>query len=171
MISIRPAGTARKMVKFYRCAQTPCESGRVFMEYRWSSGLQQFEDAAGIRRRVFIEEQGFLEEFDKTDRTARHVTAYLGGLPVAAARLFPTGGGVYHIGRVAVRREYRGRHLGAELMREVIRKARELGAARVELDAPRQAAGFYEKLGFQPFGAPYCEQGCPHINMALDFSG
>ena len=40
------------------------------MEYRISALTRDAED---IRREVFVEEQGFSNEFDETDRTAEHI--------------------------------------------------------------------------------------------------
>lgn len=34
------------------------------------------EDAAYIRKRVFVEEQGFSDEFDDTDTIAAHIVLY-----------------------------------------------------------------------------------------------
>lgn len=136
----------------------------------WSVGRDNFADAAAIREEVFVREQGFRDEFDQADSDARHLVLYDGDRPVGTLRLLAGPAGVMHIGRVAVRRDCRGRHIGAELMRRGLQKAAELGAVRVELGAQRHAVPFYEMLGFAPAGAPYDEQGCPHQPMARDLT-
>lgn len=134
--------------------------------FKWSKGLETFEDAHVIRETVFIKEQGFSSEFDDTDITAHHLTVYIGETPVATARLFSEhGSNEYHIGRVAVLKEYRGLHYGEALMREVMRKAAQLGATAVVLGSQKQVEPFYAKLGFIAFGEEYLDQWCPHINM------
>ncbi len=71
-------------------------------------GLVYNPDAAALRREVFMQEQGFQNEFDEADNTALHLTVYAGDKPVGTARLlWPDSTGVWHIGRVAVRRPFR----------------------------------------------------------------
>lgn len=50
------------------------------------------EDAYQVRRRVFIDEQGFQDEFDAIDEDARmiHLTVYCDGALAGCARLFPS---------------------------------------------------------------------------------
>lgn len=45
------------------------------------------DDAALIRREVFMDEQGFVNEFDETDEVSRHIVAYDGDSPVAVCRI------------------------------------------------------------------------------------
>lgn len=123
------------------------------------------EDAFLIRREVFMEEQGFQNEFDETDQRCRHIVAYQEGVPVACGRTFLKRDGVYTIGRVAVRRAYRGKHLGEAVMRFTEEKVRELGGREIELSAQCRAEGFYRKLGYTPEGEIYQDEFCPHITM------
>lgn len=46
------------------------------------------EEATRIRREVFMEEQGFEDEFDDVDGRARHIVAFLDGRATATYRLF-----------------------------------------------------------------------------------
>lgn len=136
------------------------------LTFKWSAGLEDFEDAHRIRQTVFIEEQGFQVEFDDIDKTAYHVTAYLDGAPVATGRLFCEEKSVYHIGRVAVLKPFRGRNYGGEMMREIIKKAKSIGAEKVILGAQVRARHFYETLGFEQYGDVFDDEGCPHIMMS-----
>ena len=84
------------------------------MEIRYYDNLP--EEAKTIRRAVFMEEQGFQEEFDEIDGQAGHLVMFDGALPVATCRFYRKEGTVsYIIGRVAVIPEYRGRNLGSGL--------------------------------------------------------
>ncbi len=61
--------------------------------------------------------------------------------------------GHYLIEVVWVAASMRGRGLGAKLMKEAERRARELGCYGAQVDtASFQAPGFYEKLGFRVIG-------------------
>ena len=110
-------------------------------------GLERCPEAKAIREEVFMKEQGFQVEFDDTDREACQ------------------GEGVYAIGRVAVRKEGRGKQLGRAVMEAMEQKARQLGAKSIQLSAQVQARGFYEKLGYRAYGQEYLDEHCPHIAM------
>ena len=68
-----------------------------------------------IRNDVFIDEQGFKNKFDETDENCSHIVLYDKNKAVAAARYFVKNG-IYHIGRVAIIKKYRGLHLGNKIM-------------------------------------------------------
>lgn len=124
--------------------------------------------AAEIRRRVFIDEQAVpeAEEWDGRDPDCVHFLAWRDKTPVGTARLLPDG----HIGRVAVLPEGRGLGIGLALMREVIRTARELGHAHLELAAQVQALDFYGRLGFEAYGEIFLDAGIAHRSMRLSLS-
>ena len=133
-------------------------------------GTAQFDDARAIRTDVFVIEQGFHNEFDEIDDRAYHAVLYDGERPVATGRAFQEQGGGWHIGRIAVRKEYRGSGMGALVMQALEEKLRELHASGAELSAQIQAAGFYEKLGYRPYGTEYLDEHVPHIAMRKIFA-
>lgn len=127
------------------------------------------KEAALIRREVFMEEQGFSDEFDEIDARALHLVLDTSGVPAATGRLFRgEDEGVYWIGRVAVRKAFRGRALGREVMEALEAEARRLCGRELRLSAQVQAAGFYEKLGYRRCGEEYLDEHCPHIEMRKD---
>ena len=65
------------------------ERKKARMELRFEQG--NFADARIVRTRVFMEEQGFQDEFDATDDDPRtiHVTLYEDDALVGCARIFP----------------------------------------------------------------------------------
>lgn len=67
---------------------------------------------AYIRKAVFMEEQGFQQEFDEIDDRAYHALILDGETPAAVGRLYTKDGKTYIIGRIAVMPSYRGKHLG-----------------------------------------------------------
>ncbi|MDX9875420.1 MAG: GNAT family N-acetyltransferase [Spongiibacteraceae bacterium] len=120
---------------------------------------------AAIRREVFIDEQRVAEslEWDGLDDEASHWLAFADGEPAGTLRLLPDG----HIGRVAVRRPWRGRGIGRALMRTALASARATGFHEVHLNAQVDALGFYERLGFTAFGPEFDDAGIPHRVMRL----
>lgn len=124
------------------------------------------EEAMRIRKNVFVEEQGFHDEFDETDKSSLHAVLFSDGKAVGTARMFTENGGKsYHIGRMAVIKEYRKHGCGRKIMDALLAKAKELGAESCELSAQCRARGFYETLGFEASGDVYLDEHCPHIYM------
>lgn len=134
------------------------------MEVKIAYGNELLPDAHGIREDVFVREQGFHNEFDEIDAVAWHTVIYDNGRPAATGRAFLEDG-AWHIGRVAVRKEFRGKQYGAAVMQALERKIAELGAENVGLSAQVQARGFYEKLGYEAHGGEYLDEHCPHVSM------
>lgn len=123
-------------------------------------------DAKAIRRAVFIEEQGFINEFDEIDARARHAVIYCDGQPAATGRVFAADEPqTMTIGRVAVLPAFRGRHLGQAVLTALENAAREQGAVRTVLSSQCTARAFYEKCGYTASGAVYYDEHCPHIHM------
>lgn len=140
----------------------------MLVEGKFRSYQEDLTDAFEIRRKVFQEEQGVSAEieFDELDKQAVHVIVYVGEKAVATGRVFNEGD-TYHIGRVAVLKEERGRQYGDFVVRMLADKAFQTGADEVFLGAQISARGFYEKLGFVPCGEEYIEADILHVPMKL----
>lgn len=123
-------------------------------------------DALKIRITVFVDEQGFKDEFDDIDEKALHLVMYDDNKPVATCRCFyEDSPECWHIGRVAVIKEYRGKGLGKEVMFEAERRIKLKGGKMCELSSQCRAQGFYESCGYVAEGEIYLDEGCPHIKM------
>lgn len=126
-------------------------------------------EAAAIRQAVFVEEQGFQEEFDAIDGHALHLLLFADGRPVGTLRAFTEDGGTrWHIGRVAVIKSARQLHLGRRMMDLAEAELRRRGAAGIEVSAQCRVQPFYEKCGFTPVGEVYLDEFCPHIRMVKE---
>lgn len=119
--------------------------------------------ALDIRIEVFVREQGVpIEmEHDAWDGRSDHALAFIGDIAVATGRLLPDG----HIGRVAVRADWRGQGIGGAVMERLVARATELGMRSVALHAQQHAAAFYRRYGFVEIGEPFMEAGIPHVLM------
>jgi predicted GNAT family N-acyltransferase len=120
-------------------------------------------EAMRIRYAVFVEEQGVPAEMelDEHDAASLHALAFDGGAAVGTGRLLPDA----HVGRMAVRREFRGRGVGSALLLRLCEAARARGDREVVLAAQVHAVGFYRAHGFEPCGAVYQDAGIPHQDM------
>ena len=134
------------------------------MRYTLSKGIENNADAIKIRKKVFVEEQGFHDEFDEIDKIAWHIIVYENERPLATGRLY-IDNATPHIGRVAVLRAERGRQLGKLIIAVLEKKARDMGYAKTELSAQLRVVEFYEKLGYAAEGDIYLDEDYPHIKM------
>ena len=147
-----------------------------------------FEDARLVRERVFVEEQGFENEFDETDAdpSTIHLTLYADGRLAGCARTFPdpddpnaegstaplvamqdgaAARACWVFGRLAVLPEARRGGFGTLLLAEAERVARERGAASMRLHAQCRAAGFYERAGYEQYGPVELDEHVEHVWM------
>ena len=131
----------------------------------WSREDQR-EVLLDLRHQVFIQEQSVPEqrERDGLDGDCWHVLARdESGQPIGCGRLTP----MHKIGRMAVLPDWRGRGVGAALLRELISRARTQGWPDVALDAQVSAIGFYERAGFVAHGEEFEDAGMAHRAMRL----
>lgn len=139
------------------------------MDIRFEQG--SFDDARRVRERVFMEEQGFANEFDEIDDDPAtvHVTLYVDGELVGCARTFPDPDhpepGRWVFGRLAVLPEHRHGGFGVALLTESERLAREAGATELHLHAQCRVTPFYERAGYEQYGLEELDEHVPHIWM------
>lgn len=151
-----------------------------------------FEDAATVRRVVFMEEQGYENEFDRIDEdpSCLHVTLYVDGELAGCARVFPEQleralapdspqspaceldagiqpGETYLLGRVAVLPAFRRRGLASKIVEASDEAARAAGARLMKLHAQEYVQGLYAVCGYATISeVDYEDEGQPHIWMA-----
>lgn len=127
------------------------------------------EEARLIRTEIFMDEQGFKNEFDDDDSKCIHAVIFADGTAAATGRIFPPQDGACVIGRIAVRKAFRGKNLGFATVKLLEEKAGELGAKKIVLSAQCRVREFYEKLGYSASGEIYSDEFCPHIHMEKTF--
>ena len=126
----------------------------------------ELQAAYDVRTEIFVHEQGCPpeEEIDEMDPVAQHFVALAGSAVVGTARAYEVDGGM-KIGRVAVRKPYRGRGIGAKLMDAAHGWAAGVGYGECILHAQTPVLGFYESLGYRAEGEEFFEAGIPHFKM------
>ena len=124
---------------------------------------EHFSEIKNIRTIVFIKEQNVPEklEWDEFDKEATHVIAYFNDRPVGTARLLKDG----HIGRMAVLKPFRNRKIGQNMLKYILKLAKERNIYNIQLSAQKHAVDFYRKYGFQTISDEYMEAGIPHYDM------
>ena len=121
------------------------------------------KDICAIRYKVFVGEQKVPEELeiDGFDDQAKHVLAFVDGVPIGTGRILSDG----HIGRVAVLKDYRGLGIGKSIMKDLIKWAQNMNLEKVWLSSQWHAHSFYLDLDFVCVGEIYKEAGIDHIKM------
>lgn len=134
------------------------------MNYKYYDFLSP--DVKMIREKVFIQEQGFENEFDETDIIAQHIVLYNEEMPIATCRIFKGDDDrEYILGRLAVIREYRGKGLGSAMLKEAENLVIQNGGNTLTLHAQYRVKEFYANLDYSEFGDVDYDEDCPHIWM------
>jgi predicted GNAT family N-acyltransferase len=143
----------------------------VYATSRFQVDVVGWSDAArelsGVRRRVFIDEQGVPEdeEWDGADPDCVHAIARSDdGAAIGTGRLLPDG----HIGRMAVLPDWRRLGVGSALLSALLAEARRRGWNCVALNAQLHAIDFYRRFGFVAHGSEFLDAGIPHRAMVLE---
>jgi predicted GNAT family N-acyltransferase len=87
------------------------------------------------------------------------------GKVVGCVLLVVPGDGTARLRQMAVEENCRGLGIGAGLMAEAERTAREMMLSKITMHARLYARGFYERLGYRAVGEVFPEVTLPHIAM------
>jgi predicted GNAT family N-acyltransferase len=136
------------------------------LEVREARTPSEVDDALRLREQVFSGEQGVPAEADRDGRDgdALHLVAVEDGRVIGTCRLV-FDGRVAKLGRMVVERPLRGQGVGASILQEAERAAREAHARRIDLHAQLPARPLYARHGFRERGATFVEEGIPHVAM------
>jgi len=94
-----------------------------------------------------------------------HLIALDAGRVVGCVLFHPEGPATGRLFQMAVEPDRQGTGLGTRLVRALEDEVSARGFREVTLHARDAAVGFYARLGYVSFGAPYVEVGIPHQNM------
>lgn len=136
------------------------------MRVRTASGPDEVAAALRLRERVFTVEQGVRTDADRDGRDdeATHIVAVEDGEVIGTCRLV-FDGPVARLGRMAVEPGLRGQGVGAALLEEAERCARDAGSSRIDLHAQTPAIPLYARGGYVERGEQFVEEGIAHVSM------
>ncbi|MGP9037183.1 GNAT family N-acetyltransferase [Bacillus stercoris] len=131
-------------------------------------------EALKIRRGVFIEEQHVSEadefdEFDTLQEQCQHILVYHENQPVGTGRARVVGH-TAKLERICILKHYRKYGLGKIIVSGLEEIMKEKGLTSYKLHGQTQAAGFYQKLGYQISSQEFMEDGIPHVLMTKEIS-
>ena len=126
------------------------------------------------RDEVFFLEQRITDvDADGVDFVCRHLWIEDEGQIAAYLRIIPAGA-LYEeasIGRVLVRKPWRGRGLCRKMMWKALELVdKETGGSAIVIGAQSYLVDLYREFGFEPFGDEYMDAGIPHFHMKRDKS-
>ena len=137
--------------------------------------VQKYHDLLFLRTAVFVVEQNCpYQEVDEKDPLSYHLFGKNEqGEVVAVTRIVPAGISYpeISIGRVAIKKESRGKGLAHELIRETLNFVeKKWGKQSIRISAQEHLANYYRKHGFKQVGEMYLEDNIPHVEMVLIFN-
>lgn len=144
-----------------------------------SWNLKKFDELTNIelynllkeRTLVFVVEQNCpYPEVDGKDPFSYHLFKEDNGEIIAYLRIVPAGVSYQEIsiGRVFVKKEYRGQGIAEELLKKGLDFIQnELKEKTVKIQAQDYLRKFYSSFGFQTISQTYLEDNIPHIGMLL----
>lgn len=137
--------------------------------FRVAESTDDQAKAFAVRAIVFCGEQGigYALERDGQDASAVHVLGEIAGEPVAAGRVRFVGG-YAKLERIAVRKPYRGKHIGRQLTDFMVSAARTRGFRKCKVHAQVQLEKFYAAHGFRTQGDRFFEAGLEHCLMVRE---
>lgn len=136
--------------------------------------LRELYALLALRAQVFVVEQTCAyQDLDGHDPAANHLLGWGAAdaepaALLAYARLFAPGARYAEasVGRIVTAPAVRGRGLGRGLVARAIEEcAARFGPAPIRISAQAHLQRFYEEQGFVREGAPYDEDGIPHVQM------
>lgn len=119
------------------------------------------------RAEIFLLEQNIIcQDFDDVDYCSLHCFFFDGKRVNAYLRAFSSDENAVTIGRVLTLEH--GKGFGRELMKRSIEEIKKrFVCQKITLHAQKQAAGFYEKLGFHVSSDEFLEEGVVHVTMDM----
>jgi predicted GNAT family N-acyltransferase len=133
--------------------------------------MEDISRAMAIRSAVYMAEQTcpYEEEFDGNDFSATHLIAYVGNEPAATLRLRYFAD-FMKIERVAVRQEFRKRHVAQELVNAAIELGRVKGYRRIYAHVSKCLTDFWSRFGFHTFegGSELVFSDYDYVEMVLE---
>lgn len=125
-----------------------------------------------LRLEVFVVEQDCVyQDLDDKDQAAYHLFLRDGDEIAAVLRILPENVSYDEmaIGRVIVKRSYRGQKLGKTMMKKAMKFIlNDLCKNKIRLSGQAYLTDFYEGLGFKKVSEEYLEDGIEHYEFLYE---
>ncbi|CAM2831442.1 GNAT family N-acetyltransferase [Fructilactobacillus fructivorans] len=119
-----------------------------------------------LRCEVFVAEQKItLQDIDDNDKKAWHLFLIDDNQIICYGRIYEQ---THYVtfGRIAVKSNYRGKHLGEDLVRHIMNLiADKYPKKEIMIEAQKYVEDLYTSFNFVPTGGVFLEGGVEHIKM------
>ncbi|WP_407411720.1 GNAT family N-acetyltransferase [Methanobrevibacter sp.] len=134
--------------------------------------LDELYEILKLRAEVFVVEQDCAyNDLDDKDQMALHLFLKDGGEIIAVSRILPENVAFEDmaIGRVIVKKEYRGHGIAKKIMQKAIDYIiKDLKKDKIRLSGQAYLVRFYEDLGFKKVSDVYLEDGIDHFEFSYE---
>lgn len=132
--------------------------------------VDEYFEILYLRTAIFVVEQDCpYQEVDEKDRKSFHLFGKNEkGDVIATTRILPQNISYNEvsIGRVALKKECRGKGIAGDLMQEsLLFIENQFGKEDIRISAQTYLFNYYSKFNFKPVGKEYLEDNIPHIEM------
>lgn len=132
--------------------------------------VDEYWEILHLRTEIFVVEQDCpYQEVDEKDKVSFHLFGKNeNNKVIATSRVLPQGISYKEvsIGRVALKKEARGKGIADEMMLETFEFIiSQFGKVSIRISAQEYLRNFYGKHGFKQVGEGYLEDNIPHIEM------
>jgi len=134
---------------------------------KFIQGKEAILESGALRIEVFEHEQGFKDEFDELDAASIHIIIKIEDQVIASGRMYEEHPGIYHLGRIVVKKSFRSSGYGRVVVNQLVQHAKEIGANKCVLSSQTHACKFYEHCGFHKVGPIIYDQNQPHQMMEI----
>lgn len=130
-------------------------------------GSDRYKQVLALRNEVLRKPLGlaFSQEEIDAEKDNMHMAAYEEGQVLGCCMLVQEDDKTVRLRQMAVINDVQGKGIGRALMQFAENLARDRGYKRITMHARKNAAGFYEKMGYKKFGDEFVEITIPHVVM------
>ena len=133
--------------------------------------IEDFMRVVSVRSATYIAEQDcpYDEEFDGNDFSSGHLLSYVGKEPVGCLRIRYFAG-FAKLERLAVRHEFRSRHIGKRLMKAGVEFCRMKGYRRIYGHAQKDLLSYYVSIGWKQLegSSDFFFSDYPYVEIIYD---
>ena len=130
-------------------------------------GTQEYKQMLQLRDEILRKPLGlhFSKEELEKERHHMHMAAYEDERMLGCCMLVEEDPQTVRLRQMAVVNDVQGKGIGRALMQFAENLARDRGYKKITMHARKNAAGFYEKMGYRKKGDEFTEITIPHVVM------
>lgn len=129
----------------------------------------QLYEILKLRAEAFVVEQDCAyQDLDDKDQSAHHMFLEDNGRIIAVLRILPENVAYREmaIGRLVVKKSYRGKGISRKMMKRAMKYiTEELAKDKIRLSGQAYLSDFYQSLGFKKVSEMYLEDGIEHFEF------